>query len=112
MRVLLAHGYNESYSDHSRLQRWISRLRSAGFAIGEFYTGMNVRGMRLPFGDLDHRWQVRDRTLLDMYDALARATERYDVLINFGGVNLHPEFLRMLKTITVLRFSDDPESSE
>jgi spore maturation protein CgeB len=112
MRILIAHGYNETYPDYNRLRRWMDRLCASGFGISDFYVGMNVRGMRLPFRDLDHRWNVQDRTLLEMYEKLARASEDHDVLINFGGVNLHPEFLRMLKTINVLRFSDDPESSD
>ena len=112
MKFLLAHGYDEGYADFPRLKAWIERLRAAGFAIDDFYVGMKVRGMRLSFKDLDYRWKTRDGALLEMYESLARVSEDYDVLINFGGVNLHPDFLRMLTTINVLRFSDDPESSE
>jgi spore maturation protein CgeB len=112
VRVLLAHGYNETYSDYARLQTWLCRLRSAGFGIDDFYAGMNVRGMRLPFGELDSLWRSGDKVLLETYERLARRSEEYDVLVNFGSVNLHPDFLAMLGTINVLRFSDDPESSE
>jgi hypothetical protein len=112
MRVLLAHGYSEEYADHTRLQRWLSRLRFAGFKVDDFYVGMGVRGMRLPFSDLDRLWRSRNERLLTTYEELTRVSESYGVLINFGGVNLHPEFLRLLTPITILRFSDDPESSE
>jgi spore maturation protein CgeB len=112
MKVLLAHGYNDAYPDYARLQGWLDRLRAAGFMIDDFYTGMQVRGMRLPFAELDHLWRTRDRTLLETYDRLAQRSEAYDVLVNFGGVNLHPDFLGMLNTVNVFRFSDDPESSK
>ena len=112
MRVLLAHGYNETYSDYARLQTWLCRLRSAGFGIDDFYAGMNVRGMRLPFGEIDSLWRSGDKVLLETYERLARRSEDYDVLVNFGSVNLHPDFLAMLNTVNVFRFSDDPESSE
>lgn len=112
MKILLAHAYNDEYPDHVRIQHWLARLRQAGFEIGDFYVGMHIRGMRLPFRDLDHLWKVGDRTLLEMYERLARESESHDVLINFGGVNLHPEFLSMLSTVNILRFADDPESSE
>jgi hypothetical protein len=48
---------------------------------------------------------------LRLYEKIADAITEADVLINYGGVNLHPEFLAALPCLTVLGFFDDPESS-
>ena len=36
----------------------------------------------------------------------------YDVLLLYGGYNLHPDFLRYLPTYNVFYGYDDPESSD
>jgi spore maturation protein CgeB len=112
VKLLLCHGYDPTISDHARLTAWLGRLRAAGFHIDEFYSGMQVRGLRLPFEDLDRLWRHGDAGLMAMYEALAARASSYDALVNLGGVNLHPDFLRSLPTVSVWRFNDDPESSD
>jgi hypothetical protein len=74
--------------------------------------GLDVPGRRLPWRELDARWRRGDRQLLALYERLAHRLEGFDVLINSGAVNLHPDFLRSLPCTTVLGFFDDPESSD
>jgi spore maturation protein CgeB len=111
LKVLVCHGYSVHHGDYNRIRNWIERLNSAGFHVDDFYIGMNIRGMRMPFIDLDFKWKSGNLQLLHTYEQLAIKALGFDVLINFGGVNLHPEFLQQLNTINVLRFNDDPEAS-
>ncbi|MDX1413075.1 MAG: glycosyltransferase [Candidatus Promineifilaceae bacterium] len=46
-----------------------------------------------------------------MYGNLMEAAAGYDVLINYNGVNIHPQFLEYLPTFNVFCCFDDPESS-
>jgi len=113
MKILLVHGYSEGYGvDARRLNDWLMRLRVAGISIDPYLMPLKVRGMRMPWHQLEYRWNKRDRELLTYYEDLAEKAADYDVLINFGGMNLHPDFLTSVKPITVFRFNDDPESSE
>src|ERR1041385_6310197 len=111
-RVLVVHGYNESHSEFRRMKAWFGRLRTAGFTVSGFSADLGIRGLRLRFADLDRAWKQRDQGLMSLYARLAEVTAENDVLINFGAVNLHPTFLEALPTLNILRFNDDPESSE
>jgi spore maturation protein CgeB len=115
MKILFGHGYNDEgvlAVDFQRINSWLSRLRAASIDIHPIQIGLNVRGRRLPWRELDRRWRLGDRTLLSLYEDIARKVEGYDVLINAGGLSLHPDFLSQLPTFNVLFFNDDPESSD
>lgn len=113
MRYLYGHGYTRRGTFGTAwIEAWAGRLRDAGVKLDLIDLGLDVPSRRLSFAELDGRWRRGDRTLMAMYERLARAIEGYDVLINAGALNLHPEFLRQLPVITMLRFNDDPESSE
>ncbi len=73
---------------------------------------LDIKGSRWPWHIMDYKWRAGDAQLLAFYDDLARVSESYDVLLNFGGINLHPDFLRQLKIISALFFVDDPEASK
>jgi hypothetical protein len=74
--------------------------------------GLDVPGGRLAWPELDARWRRGDRQLFTLYERVAREVEGADALINYGGLNLHPDFLRQLPCISALGFYDDPEASE
>ncbi len=48
---------------------------------------------------------------MDMYERLHQAADSCDVLLNYGGRNIHPEFLKYLNTFNVYSCFDDPDSS-
>jgi spore maturation protein CgeB len=93
-------------------ERWIARLRTAGIEIYPIQVGVDTRTRRLTWRELDARWRRGDRELMLLYERVARELESYDVFINGGGVNMHPEFLRQLSCTTALLFYDDPFSME
>lgn len=91
---------------------YFRRLQEAGFDVEGFCLTLNPPGPCLGFKELDQRWRRGDRTLLKMYERLARALEGKDVLINGPGINLHPEFVAGLPVFTVFQCFDDPENSD
>lgn len=112
MKFLLLHGYSEEYGfDSIRVKQWIKRLNVYGFTVDDYICPMSIKGMRLPWHKLDYSWKTANKDLLLFYEDLARKCEQYDVLINFGAINLHPQFLEQLSIIKILIFRDDPESS-
>ncbi len=122
MKILLGHAYVPDTKLHGQrniiafgsqwIEDWLRRLRAASIDVYPIAIGLDVQGRRLPWKELDRRWRRGDRALLTLYEMIAREVEGYDVLINYGGLNLHPEFLWQLPTTNVLVFYDDPESSE
>lgn len=113
MRFLLGHSYAHSGTfGREWLEAWAQRLRDAGTMVDLIQIGMDVPGRRLSFPELDRRWWRGDAALMQLYERIAAKAESYDVLINAGALNLHPEFLRQLPLTTVLRFNDGPESNE
>lgn len=112
LRYLMGHSYaHEGAFGRQWLEAWAARIRAAGFSLDLMQIGLDVPGRRLPFAELDRRWKRGDSRLMRFYETIARKTESYDVLINAGALNLHPEFLRQLPVTTVLQFNDDPESA-
>jgi spore maturation protein CgeB len=112
MRLLLGHGFPPLDTLGANwIERWLARLRAAGIDVHPIHIGLDVPGYRLPWKELDRRWKRGDATLMRLYERIADASLSYDVLINYGGLNLHPDFLRQLGTVNVLGFFDDPESS-
>ncbi len=113
MKFLLLHGPNNDFLYESgRMSNWIKRLQLAGISVNPFVMPLKVKGIRMPWHQLDFAWKSKNKDLLNYYDDLARVSEGYDVLLDFGGGNLHPDFLKQLKIITVFQFNDDPEASE
>jgi spore maturation protein CgeB len=112
MKVLIAHGFAPGAAFGQEWhEAWVARLCLSGSDVRTESSRLPVRGGRASWPVLDSMWRRGARPLLEMYEALARSLEGCDVLLNYGGVNLHPEFLRQLSTINVLGFFDDPESS-
>jgi spore maturation protein CgeB len=112
LRHLLGHSYaHDGAFGLAWMEAWATRLRAAGFSLDLVQLGLDVPGRRLPFPELDRQWKRGDARLMRLYESLARRLESYDVLINAGALNLHPEFLCRLPVTTVLQFNDDPESA-
>lgn len=91
--------------------RHIEILRESGFDVLPFCLSLNPPSYAIPFPVLDRLWKTGDKDLLDLYARLELALECRNVLLNATGLNLHPDFVRQLKVITVFQFNDDPESS-
>ncbi len=113
MRVLFAYSYFKAALDISKaVEARLSRLRQHGFLVDGFVLTLDPPGPRIWGSDLDRLWSKGDVKLLNMYEELARHLENYDVLVNYNGINLHPEFVQTLPTYNVYSCFDDPESSE
>lgn len=112
MRILLGHGFPEKPAFGKQwIEHWLERLRAASVDIHGTEIGLPVRDARLPWKELDRRWRRGDRQLMQLYERLGEKLSSYDVFINYGGLSLHPEFIRQLNTLNVFGFFDDPESS-
>lgn len=112
MKILLGYSYYEYPVDVKTLvEQKIHRLRRTGLEIEAVPLTLTPPGPRLSWPELDERWAKRDRELLSMYDYLEEKMESFDVLVNWNGINLHPEFVEKQKKTTVFCCFDDPESS-
>ena len=90
----------------------LSRIRSRGYNVTGFCLPLKSPGPLLTWPELDDLWLKRDTDLLNKYEQLTKVLDGHDVLINYGGANLHPEFVRQLPTFNVFTCHDDPEASE
>lgn len=112
MRILLGYYYYDYEVDvKTSVDNWLGRLRTKGFEVESFCLTLRPPGPRLNWRELDGRWRRGDLELLRMYERLAKRLEHFDVLVNWNGINLHPEFVRQLPTFNVFGCFDDPESS-
>ncbi len=112
MRILLGHGFGARPTFGEQwIEDWLQRLRAAGFDVRPLRLDVDVPGGRLAWPELDRRWRRGERELLTQYERIAQACSSADVLVNYGGLNLHPDFLAQLPSTNVLAFFDDPESS-
>jgi spore maturation protein CgeB len=113
MRILIGHVYSE-YSNNSpeMIAGWIGRLRSHGFDVDSICLLPNVSSPVLYWPELEKQWKIGNKSLLRMYESLAKKLEDFDVFLNFNGINLHPDFVQQLSTFNVYACFDDPESSE
>lgn len=112
-KILLGYSYFKHPVDvKTRVEAWLSRLRSSGFDVTGIPLTVNPPAPPLVWSELDARWKRGDRDLLQLYENLARKLEGFDVFLNCNGINLHPEFVRRLPTFNVYACFDDPESSE
>lgn len=113
MRILLGYSdYRHPVSIRGWIEAGLARLRAAGFLVTGFPLTLHPPGPRLTWPDLDTRWKQGDRTLLAMYEDLARTLEHFEVFVNWNGINLHPDFVRQLPTFNVYGCFDDPEASD
>ncbi len=113
MRILLGYAWTKSpILGKAHYERLAARLQKAGIDIDPFVLTLNPPGDRLGWPELDRRWKTGDRKLLSLYESLSRTLEKYDVFLNFNGINVHPDLLPMLPTFNVYSCSDDPESSD
>ncbi len=113
MKILIGHVYAEySINTQEKISAWISRLRAGGFDVDSFCLSPTKTQPAIYWPELDRRWKAGDKKLLAMYVALARKLENYDVLLNYNGINLHPDFIQQLPCFKVYACFDDPESSE
>lgn len=116
MKILFCNIFDDpKHYMYSVIHNWLQRLNnnpSLGVSIQPFCTALNVPGMRAPMKLLDIKWKSKDRELLNIYNSIINIIDQYDVIINFGGVNLHPDFVKQLPILKVWLFYDDPESSE
>ena len=112
-RIVLGHAFTGTGAFSQQwIESWLSRLRARGIDVRGALLGVDVPGKRLAWPELDARWRRGDRELLSLYERIAREVDGADALINYGGLNLHPDFLRQLSCVSALAFFDDPESSD
>lgn len=93
-------------------ESYVSRLNDAGFDVEGFCITVDPPGSRFSFVELDKRWRKNDKQLAVLYEQLLKKTKDKEVLVLYNGANLHPEFLKELKTFNAYMCFDDPESSE
>jgi len=114
LAILLGFSYYQYPWDiQDWVKAWTKRLSEAtGYKIDVVSLTLNPPGPRLTWNDLSKYWKSGNRDLLNKYEELAKVINKYDVFINWNGINLHPEFVNQLPTFNVYGCFDDPESSE
>jgi len=112
MRILLGYSHYVYPVDVAAwVETWLGRLRRQGIEVYGIPLTLNPPGPRLQWRELEKRWRRGDKTLLGLYETLAKRLDTFDVFVNWNGINLHPEFVRQLPVFTVYGCFDDPESS-
>lgn len=109
MNILLAY-----WSHSAGVDEWYRSIASVapnGISVTCFSLTIDPPGPRLSWLQLNQLWKQRDAKLLELYERLQAAADRCDVLLNYNGANLHPEFLQHLSTLNIYCCFDDPESS-
>ena len=92
-------------------QQIVERHRSRGFDVVSYCATPNPPAPRYSFQKLDALWKRRDPDVLRLRNEIVEIASDCDVLINFNGANIHPEWLQGLPTFNVYICWDDPESS-
>jgi spore maturation protein CgeB len=113
MKILLGFHYHEHPLDV--LESWrshLSRITEPGVEITPFPMTLQERGTKENWPVLDRKWRLGDLQLMRKYEALVKALDGVDVFLNYGAINVHPEFLQQLPTLNVMAHFDDPENSE
>jgi spore maturation protein CgeB len=93
-------------------QQLVDRHRSRGFDVASFCATPNAPAPRYTFQQLNDLWNRRDPNVVRLRNELVDVAADFDVLINFNGANIHPEWLQDFPTFNVYICWDDPESSE
>ncbi len=110
MRYLVAHLGWAPYAiewHRSIVERHCRR----GFDVLSFCTVPKPPAPRYSFQELDTLWRRRDAEVVRLHDELVEIASDCDVLVNFNGANIHPDWLKDLPTFNVYICWDDPESS-
>ncbi len=110
MRILFVHAGGRASSN-----QWHEAIASTAPEHLQVHCfPLEIRGFkkRIHWDTLDIAWKCRHPELLKTYARLHEAAQDADVLLLYGGYNLHPEFLKYLPTFNVYCFYDDPESSD
>ena len=111
LRYLFVHSGWDSYAIQWH-QDIVARHCQRGFKVEPFCNVPRMPAPRYTFQQLDELWRRRDPDVLNIYRQLVEMASDRDVLINFNGANIHPEWLKDLSTFNVYICWDDPESSE
>ncbi len=111
LRYLFVHSGWDSYAIQWH-QDIVARHCQRGFKVEPFCNVPKMPAPRYTFQQLDELWHRRDPDVLNIYRQLVEMASDRDVLINFNGANIHPEWLKDLSTFNVYICWDDPESSE
>jgi spore maturation protein CgeB len=85
--------------------------RQHGFDVTSFCLVQNPPGPHYTIQQLHSLWRKRDPKVIELHDRLVEAASEADILINFNGANIHPEWLKELPTFNVYICWDDPEST-
>lgn len=110
LKILFAHGVASPAA-----ARWYANVASAAEGIADvrpFCLTLDAPGPRLTWLQLDDLFRRRDRKLMAMYERLREAADDCDVLLNYNGINIHPEILDYLPTFNVFGSFDDPEATD
>jgi len=112
MRVLLGHSdYSSPVNVKKKMERWAARLRDKGVHVDLFCLTIDPPGPMLLWNELDRNWLNGNKKLFKLYEKLLMKCKDYDVFINLNGINLHPDFVKLIPIIKVYSCFDDPESS-
>jgi 2-polyprenyl-3-methyl-5-hydroxy-6-metoxy-1,4-benzoquinol methylase len=88
----------------------LDTVRASGYCVTGICNTFKEDGYRwYSFPDLDRMWRRRHPLLMRLYEKIASAMDKHDVLILYNGANLHPEFIKQLSGIKAYTFGD-PES--
>ena len=114
LKIVFGYSYPPSaYANfETSTQQYLARLRDAGLQVEAFCLSVSPPSHPFVFKELDLRWRLGDKPLLEMYERLEKTLEGKDVFINGPGINLHPRFVEKLPVFTVFQCFDDPESSD
>lgn len=113
MRILFGYSYYQNPVDvKSWINNWLERINTCDVYIESYSLTLNAPGPRLTWNELNDRWKRGDSELLSLYQDLTIKLQDFDVMVNWNGINLHPEFVSKLNTFNVFCCFDDPESSE
>lgn len=111
LKYLVAHiGWSERAIEwHKQL---VEEYKKMGYHVDAHCLIPKPPAPRYNYQTLDKLWRRKDKDVVAIYEQLKEATSNYDVLINFNGANIHPEWLASLSTFNVYICFDDPESSD
>ncbi len=107
MKIVFAH---LTYAEHDA--GWYARIAAlapAGLDVRPCPLTLAGREGRVSWEELDERWRFRDPALLALYRRVEQLCADADVLWNYNGAMLHPDFVRGLRCRTVFTSFDDPE---
>ena len=114
MKILLGYTYYKfnGFDSGTWYESWLSRLRSHGIDVQGIPLSPDKPNFQLTWPELDARWKRGDPDLFKLYNQIADVIDDFDVFVNYNGINIHPEFVRLLSTFNVLGCFDDPENSD